>query len=78
MILNEIVAATRERVARDLEHDTLLKIEARLPDDPVLMPRPFAASLKHPNRLGLIAEIKKASPSKGLIAPDFDAATQAS
>lgn len=77
MILNEIVAATRERVARDLENDTLIKLEARLPDDPVLMPRPFAASLKHPHRLGLIAEIKKASPSKGLIAPDFDAATQA-
>lgn len=77
MILNEIVAATRERVAHDLENDTLIKIESRLSEDAVLAPRPFAASLKHNNRLGLIAEIKKASPSKGLIAPDFDAAAQA-
>lgn len=76
-ILNEIVAATRQRVARDLENDTLIKLEDRLPTDHALAPRPFAASLKHCGRLGLIAEIKKASPSKGLIAPDFDAATQA-
>jgi indole-3-glycerol phosphate synthase len=77
MILQEIVAATRERVARDLENDTLIKLEERLPLEAEMAPRPFAASLKHPDRLGLIAEIKKASPSKGLIAPDFDAAHQA-
>src|SRR4028119_830008 len=77
MILHEIIAATRERVARDLENDTLIKIEERLPRDVNSAPRPFAAALKHPDRLGLIAEIKKASPSKGLIAPDFDPAKQA-
>lgn len=69
MILDDIVLATRERVARDTRDDTLLKLEARLPDSSA---RPFAAALKHPDRLGLIAEIKRASPSKGLIAPDFD------
>ncbi|HEX8236504.1 MAG TPA: indole-3-glycerol phosphate synthase TrpC [Abditibacteriaceae bacterium] len=74
MILDDIVAATKERVKRDLENDTLLKLEARLPDDQT---RPFAAALKHPNRLGLIAEIKKASPSKGVLAPDFDPQRQA-
>ncbi len=77
MILQEIVAATRERVARDLENDTLIHLEGRLPQDSEMAPRPFAASLKHLDRLGLIAEIKKASPSKGLIAPDFDPARQA-
>lgn len=69
MILNDIVAATQLRVARDKENETLLQMERRLPDTPA---QPYAAALRHPDRLGLIAEIKKASPSKGVIAPDFD------
>jgi indole-3-glycerol phosphate synthase len=69
MILDDIVAMTRLRVARDKENETLLHIEHRLPEEPA---RPFAAALKHTGRLGLIAEIKKASPSKGIIAADFD------
>jgi len=74
MILDEIVADTRQRVAGEKEVETLLQLEKRLPSTPTL---PFAASLKHPERLGLIAEIKKASPSKGIIAPDFDPARMA-
>lgn len=69
MILDEIVADTRVRVAQEKETETLLQLEKRLTGTPTL---PFAASLKHPDRLGLIAEIKKSSPSKGVIAPDFD------
>jgi indole-3-glycerol phosphate synthase len=39
-------------------------------------PRDFVAALE-PDRLGVIAEVKRASPSKGAIAPHLDAATQA-
>ena len=75
MILDKIVAATRLRLDVLKSQTDVLSIEKRLGE--ALPARPFAAALKHPDRLGLIAEIKRASPSKGLIAPNFDAARQA-
>jgi indole-3-glycerol phosphate synthase len=75
MILDKIVAATRERVDTLKQETDIFQLEKRLIE--ALPPRPFAAALKHPDRLGLIAEIKKASPSKGLIAPDFNPEAQA-
>ena len=75
MILDQIVAATRVRLDALKERTDVQSLEKRLIE--AMPPRPFAASLRHPDRLGLIAEVKKASPSKGLIAPDFDAGRQA-
>ncbi len=75
MILDQIIAATRLRVEALKQTTDLKALEKQLDSAPAV--RPFAASLKHPDRLGLIAEIKKASPSKGVIAPDFDATQQA-
>lgn len=69
MILQEIVASTKLRVEQAKAGRTWQQLEKELPDD---KPRPFSAALKHADRLGLIAEIKKRSPSKGIIAAEFD------
>ncbi len=75
--LAEICAAKLEHVARCKVRRPLADIEASLPPEP---PRGFVRALRshaEAGRPGLIAEIKRASPSKGLIRADFDPATLA-
>jgi indole-3-glycerol phosphate synthase len=71
-VLDEIVAAKREEVAR---RKTKVTLEA-LKDRVAALPRPrnFFQAVTTPNnkRLNLIAEVKKASPSAGVIRADFD------
>jgi indole-3-glycerol phosphate synthase len=68
-ILDRIAAYKREEVAvRKAAHPTIAT-------GGVTPPRGFRAALikaHGPGRLALIAEIKKASPSKGVIRADFD------
>ncbi|WP_372885103.1 indole-3-glycerol phosphate synthase TrpC [Shimia sp.] len=71
-VLDKIKAYKLEEVAADKQAVPLSEIEARARDaDPV---RGFAKALRAKSRqgYGLIAEVKKASPSKGLIRADFD------
>lgn len=70
-ILDEIVAHKRLEIAAAQHARPLSELEARLADAPPV--RDFRASLlAAAPRLGLIAEIKKASPSAGVIRADFD------
>lgn len=72
-VLDRIVADKREHVARRKQLRALKAVEADAKRQ--TEPRGFFAALKTARaegRTGLIAEIKKASPSKGLIRADFD------
>ncbi|MEP5806438.1 MAG: indole-3-glycerol phosphate synthase TrpC [Roseobacter sp.] len=76
-ILDKIKAYKLQEVAQDKAVKPLEAIEAEANVAPAV--RPFADALQSASSrgYGLIAEIKKASPCKGLIREDFDPATLA-
>ena len=74
-ILNRILARKAEEVAERQTRLPLAELAARVPDLPET--RGFAAAIEAKIAAGLpavIAEVKKASPSKGVIRADFDPA----
>ena len=76
-VLDRIKAYKLEEVAADKAAIPLADVESKARNAPAV--RPFADALHEASRegYGLIAEVKKASPSKGLIREDFDPATLA-
>jgi indole-3-glycerol phosphate synthase len=72
-VLARIIAGKREEVARARQSRPWGDVERAASE--ATPPRGFIAALEHAaqaGRFGLIAEIKKASPSAGLIRADFD------
>ena len=68
--LERILEHKRAEVARQRAKIPLEELAARLATLPP--PRDFAAALRRPGRATLIAEVKKASPSKGVLLERFD------
>jgi indole-3-glycerol phosphate synthase len=64
-ILDSIISAKKEEVK-------LLKKDRGRFSGRASGHRPFIKAIRQPGKLSIIAEIKKASPSKGIIRPDFD------
>ena len=68
--LDEILTSTREAVRTAKLHRPLADLKRRTKDREA--PRPFAESLLKDSGLPLIAELKQASPSKGLLRKAFN------
>jgi indole-3-glycerol phosphate synthase len=69
-ILDTILATKRREIADAQQAISENKLRAALKDAPKV--RNFHAPLSQSDSVNLIAEIKKASPSAGIIRPDFD------
>lgn len=70
MILDDIIAHKKEELVASKERISLSELENKVKD----VPKPIDVIDRHNNMSGvkIIAEIKKASPSKGIIREDFD------
>jgi indole-3-glycerol phosphate synthase len=69
-MLSEILATKRTEVSFRSRRVPLEELEERIKSAPPV--RDFAGALRSGKGLSVIAEIKKASPSKGVIREDFD------
>ena len=74
MILEQIVTSTRKSLAQHMEQTPLSSLKRAISYQ--APPRDFAGALRG-DGIRLIAEIKRASPSKGLLCPNLSASSLA-
>jgi len=78
MILDTIVAHKKEELLASISERPLDALKARMKVQPAPCCFAEALTLDRGSRVAIIAEVKKASPSKGVIREHFDPAAIAS
>ena len=73
-VLERIILDKRTELFAEMRRHPLDKLKARIAGEPLPELFDFAAALKGKKPAALIAEIKKASPSKGVLRADFNPA----
>ena len=68
--LKEIVQKKKERILLAKQNISEDDLKAKIQNLPAI--RPFIEAVNKPRQISLIAEIKKASPSRGIIREDFN------
>ncbi|MBW7995214.1 MAG: indole-3-glycerol phosphate synthase TrpC [Candidatus Glassbacteria bacterium] len=76
-VLERIILDKREELADQMRRHPLESLKGRMRDEPLPERFDFASAVSGKKPAALIAEIKKASPSKGLIRQDFEPETLA-
>lgn len=74
MILDDIVQHKKQQLAREMKMFTIEGWKHKIKGPGLHKPLDFYGAIKRKDELSVIAEVKKASPSRGLIKADFDPA----
>lgn len=72
MILDKIVEAKKLQLKEEMKTLSLEGLKQKMKRPGLHLPQDFFKAIKRNNELSIIAEVKKASPSKGIIKEDFD------
>lgn len=72
MILDKIVAHKLKQIEREKRMVTIDELKEKLKNSNIPDTKDFYKALNNPDGISMIAEVKKASPSKGIICHDFE------